>query len=436
LLDRVTHSLSARLLMLFICAGAVLLLLVGLLIGKGFAGHVRSGVRPFIGHYVELIQREIGSPPDATRALDVTRGTPVKVHAYSATDGWSTAETVPERVDLDALFTGADELLSRYGAFKMRSRGDQLFLHTFRDGYDLFFQVDQPRPLTGGGQYGVTILLSIFGILMLIYLATKMLFRPIDDIQNGVRLIGSGQLDHRISKRRDDQLGDLAANVNAMADDISAMLEAKRQLLLGISHELRSPITRSRVNLALMEDSVSKREVERDIASMEDMINELLESERLKGRHVSLNLEKLRLDHLIREQVQHEFLRKVQVMELVKVEAEMDAGRIKLLMRNLLQNAIKHSVDPERRPTVSLVNESGKFCIYVTDSGEGIDPDHIPHLTEPFYRADPSRQRKTGGYGLGLHLCRVIVEAHEGELSITSETRLGTTIRCAFPTPL
>ena len=134
--------------------------------------------------------------------------------------------------------------------------------------------------------------------------------------------------------------------------------------------------------------------------------------------------------------MQHEFKRKIQIMELVKVETEMDPGRIKLLLRNLLQNAIKHSIDPERRPTISLVDEPGQYCIYVTDSGEGIDPDHIPHLTEPFYRADPSRQRKTGGYGLGLHLCRVIVEAHGGELSISSEAKLGTTIRCSFPVPL
>jgi len=102
-------------------------------------------------------------------------------------------------------------------------------------------------------------------------------------------------------------------------------------------------------------------------------------------------------------------------------------------MRNLLSNAIKHSVDPLRRATVSVLREGELNCIYVTDSGEGIDPEQIPHLTEPFFRADPSRQRKTGGYGLGLHLCKVIVEAHGGTLNITSEADIGTKIRCAFP---
>lgn len=436
MLERVTHSLSARLLILFICAGAVLLLLVGSLIGKGFAGHVRTGIRPFVTHYIELMQREIGSPPELEKARELTRGIPVEVHGFSPDQSWSTASQVPDKNDLDTLFAGKSQSSNRYRQFQIRSRGEQLFLHSRNGNFDLYFQVNQPRRPGHGGTYGLTILLSIFGILLLIYYATKSLFRPIDDIQRGIKIIGSGQLDHRIGKRRDDQLGDLAAEVNAMADDISVMLEAKRQLLLGISHELRSPLTRSRVHLALMEDSDSKREVEKDIESMENMIAELLESERLKGRHASLKLERIRLDQLIREQVQDEFKRRVEIMELVEVEAELDTGRIKLLLRNLLQNAIKHSVDPERRPTVSLVNEPGHYCIYVTDSGEGIDPDQIPHLTEPFYRADPSRQRKTGGYGLGLHLCRMIVEAHGGELSIASEDGFGTTIRCSFPSPL
>ena len=463
MLDRLIHSLSAKLLLLFICAGAVLLLLVGAIVGKGFAGHFRTSIKPFMVHYVELMEQELGSPPDYERARQITKGIPVDVHVFGPNQNWSTSSRLPDQARLEALMktsevrrnsTRMDAIkqdqiqedqnqadparktpiqLDHVRQYKLRTLADDMILFTHSAGFDIYFQIRQPSELRHGGQYGVTILLSIFAILLLIYYATKALFRPIEDIQRGVTLIGRGNLNHRISKRRNDQLGDLADNVNAMADDISDMLEAKRQLLLGISHELRSPITRSRVNLALMEDSASKREVEKDMASMEEMITELLESERLSNRHASLNLEKVRLDHLIRELVQHEFRRKVKVMELIKLEVNLDQARIKLLLRNLLQNAIKHSVDPNRRPTISLINEVDEFCIYVTDSGEGIKASHIPHLTQPFYRADPSRQRKTGGYGLGLHLCRVIVEAHGGKLDITSEMGIGTKIRCGFP---
>lgn len=458
MLDRLIHSLSAKLLLLFICAGAVLLLLVGAIVGKGFAGHFRTSIKPFMVHYVELMEQELGSPPDYERARQITKGIPVDVHVFGPNQTWSTSSRLPDRSQLEKLMKTADTSkdlnpnnaikqesgldksarkkpiqLDHVRQYKLRSLADDLILYTHSAGFDIYFQIHQPSELRHGGQYGATILAAIFGILLLIYYATKALFRPIEEIQRGVTLIGRGNLHHRISKRRNDQLGDLADNVNAMADDINDMLEAKRQLLLGISHELRSPITRSRVNLALMEDSASKREVEKDMASMEEMITELLESERLSSRHASLNLEKIRLDHLIRELVQHEFRRRVKIMELVKLEVNLDQARIKLLLRNLLQNAIKHSVDPNRRPTISLINEVDEFCIYVTDSGEGIKASHIPYLTQPFYRADPSRQRKTGGYGLGLHLCRVIVEAHGGRLDITSEMGVGTKIRCGFP---
>jgi len=430
---RIFHSLSARLLLLFICAGAVLILIVGSIVGKGFAGHFRNSIEPFMVHYVELMERQLGTPPDQARAKQITSNIPVSIHVFGKQQSWSTNAIPPDIESLSRLFSPPQGGRIDHGKYQLRTRGEQFVLYTRSGDYDVYYQVYQPTELRRGGTFGLSLLLAIVGILVLIFYATKALFRPIEDIQTGVQLIGSGRLDHRISKRSNDQLGDLADNVNAMADDISDMLEAKRQLLLGISHELRSPITRSRVNLALMEESKSKTEVERDIASMEQMITELLESERLNSRHVSLNLETVRLDHLIRDQVQREFFRKVQVMDLVELETRLDQARIKLLLRNLLQNAIKHSVDPNRKPRISLVNEADQFCIYVTDSGDGIDPAHIPHLTEPFYRADPSRQRKTGGYGLGLHLCKVIVEAHGGELSITSEAGLGTTIRCIFP---
>ena len=67
------------------------------------------------------------------------------------------------------------------------------------------------------------------------------------------------------------------------------------------------------------------------------------------------------------------------------------------------------------------------------DQGQGIAPEHLPYLTEPFYRVDPSRQRETGGYGLGLYLCRVIAEAHGGSLVIDSELEKGTLIRVCLP---
>ena len=433
MLRELTNSLSARLLLLFIFAGAILLLLVGVVVGKGYSSHLRNNVWPLMVHYVSLVESQLDSPPSQERARQITRDSAIVIYAYGPEQSWSTAARPPDRDALQPAGSSRDDVFGRYQRYRIPSLDETLILYSRKGDYDVFFQISPP---TGGYpdySYILIILWSIIGILVLIYFATKMLFRPMQDIQEGVALIGNGHLDFRINKRRDDEFGELADNVNAMADEINKMLEAKRQLLLGISHELRSPLTRSRVHLALMEDSSSRKEVEQEIISMEQMITELLESERLNARHVSLNRESVRIDNIVRDMVEHEFSRKVDIMDLAEESAEFDIARIKLLLRNLLQNAVRHSIDPERKPTISVATEPGKLCLYVTDSGAGIEAAQIPHLTEPFYRADPSRQRKTGGYGLGLYLCRVIVEAHGGHMEIFSEANIGTTIRCAFP---
>ena len=429
---RIIHSLSAKLLLLFICGGVTLLLLVGVIIGKGVRDSFITGTGPLLFHYAELLEMRVGETPTQDSARAIVENTPVEIHFLSEEEIWSTTDSPPDPNALRAQMATGGVSTTEDGKYLLKVSGKKLLVCVNKEGYQLFFQMNQPQSMSNEYRIEATILTSIFATLVLIYYATKALIKPIERIQHGVKRIGAGDLEHRIVKRRNDELGDLADEVNIMADDIQGMLEAKRQMLLGISHELRSPITRSRIHLALMEDSDSKQEVEKDIIAMESMITELLESEKLSGHHVSLNLESVKLDLLVKEFVHREFHRKIKVMELDEIWAELDPVRIKLLLRNLLQNAIKHS-GTRRRPTISLVIEIDQFCIYVSDQGSGIDPSHIPYLTEPFYRPDPSRQRKTGGYGLGLHLCKAIVGAYGGNLSITSESSRGTTIRCAFP---
>ena len=111
---------------------------------------------------------------------------------------------------------------------------------------------------------------------------------------------------------------------------------------------------------------------------------------------------------------------------------EVDASRIKLLLKNLLDNALRHS-PKDKAVTIRLNKTANEVELEVRDEGEGIEPEHLPHLTEPFYRVDPCRQRETGGYGLGLYLCRMIAEAHGGTLAISSQKQQGTTVTMSLP---
>ena len=430
MLTRIQHSLSAKLVVLFICAGAILLLLVGLIVGKGFSKHFRSSTQPFMMHYVELMGHRLGSPPELEKALQVTRNTPVEIHVFGPDSRWTTAPQQLDRSQLVVTVDNSDD--DRAARFQLNRIGERIILQTREGEFEIYFEINDGNNGASGADYNLVILLCVLGVLVLMYYATRAIFLPIQEIQRGVRLFGEGNFSHKISKTRNDQLGDLTDSINRMAGDIYQMLEAKRQFLLGISHELRSPLTRCKVNLALIEDSPARNEVDHDIQAMDDLIEELLESERLNSPHTVIEVRELRVDELVQQVIDTEFDQHPLICKLDAISAQIDPARTRLLVRNLVQNAIKYN-DGDESPRVTLSQISKGFQLIVRDYGKGIPREHIPFLTEPFYRADPSRQRLTGGYGLGLYLCRMIMQAHSGTIEIKSTPGNGTRITCNFP---
>src|SRR5215218_5952636 len=102
--------------------------------------------------------------------------------------------------------------------------------------------------------------------------------------------MGAGHFCHRLHTRRDDELGELAQDINHMAGKVEGMLDAKRELLLGVSHELRSPLSRLTLGLALLEESAPVRALQQDVGEMRSVVETLLEAERLGSRHAALQL--------------------------------------------------------------------------------------------------------------------------------------------------
>jgi signal transduction histidine kinase len=281
------------------------------------------------------------------------------------------------------------------------------------------------------------IFLTGVGVLSICYLAVRWVFAPISWMQEGAARIGRGELDYRIPTPRHDELGDLSRDINEMAEDVQGMLEAKRQLMLAISHELRSPITRSKVALAMLDDEVTRESLLEDINEMERLITDLLESEALNTRHAILRREPVNLNELVESVIDVDFGNRD---EKINFDAtpdlsgiELDVTRIRLLLRNLIDNALRFNPPDATPVTVSLKRDADSVEIAVKDFGPGIPPEHLAHVTEPFYRADPARSRATGGVGLGLYLCRRIVEAHGGTLSIQSTPETGTQISAQLP---
>jgi signal transduction histidine kinase len=119
--------------------------------------------------------------------------------------------------------------------------------------------------------------------------------------------------------------------------------------------------------------------------------------------------------------------------ELTSASVFFDKVRMHLLIKNLLDNACRYSANENTAVEIKLEHQSDSLVLQVSDQGPGIDEEDLRHITEPFYRADAARQRITGGYGLGLYLCRLIVEAHAGSIEIQSSPGKGTRVIVRLP---
>ncbi|MFG6413962.1 sensor histidine kinase [Roseateles sp. DC23W] len=260
------------------------------------------------------------------------------------------------------------------------------------------------------------LLLCVMGLLGVIGMAfglIRHMVQPLHALAVGAEAFRRGEFAHRVPVIHGDEIGDLAQRFNQMAADIQAMLDGKRALLLAISHELRSPLTRARLHAELVGEGESRDALLDELAQMRDMINALLESERLGSGHSALQLCEVDLAALAREQAQP---RLELLIEPDLPLLRLDRLRVQLLLRNLIHNALRHN-DPSRGAVqLSLQRAGTGLQLKVRDFGPGVPPEALPQLGQPFYRPDQARTRHEGGVGLGLCLCRLVAEAHGSRL--------------------
>ena len=238
---------------------------------------------------------------------------------------------------------------------------------------------------------------------------------PLHALALGAEAFRRGEFSHRVPVIHGDEIGDLAVRFNQMAADIQAMLDGKRALLLAISHELRSPLTRARLHAELVGEGDSRDALLLELAQMRDLITALLESERLGSGHSALQLSDCDLAELAREQAQPG-------VEL-HIEPDLptlriDRLRVQLCLRNLVQNALRHNDAAHGAVQLSVSRVGEGVRLTVRDFGPGVPPDALPQLGQPFYRPDEARTRHGGGVGLGLCLCRLVAEAHGSRLEL------------------
>ncbi len=273
------------------------------------------------------------------------------------------------------------------------------------------------------------------GLYILVYFHIKRLFKPMQEIKKAVETVAEGDFKLQIPIKTRDEFGELAESFNKMANEIQAMLKYKDQLLSDVSHELRTPITRMRLAAEMMEEGEKKNSMIADLQDMGHLVETLLESNRLNYGADSLHKESFDLTSLlfslVEEQENSRPGIRLKTSESISIHA--DLALIKMLFRNLIENAVKFSAHQQQPVEVDIIQHTNHVRVNITDHGIGIPEKELSHILEPFYRVEQSRSKNRGGYGLGLSIVQKLVNAHKGKVTIQSNQGSGTRVSVELP---
>ena len=428
--DALGHSIKLRLLLVFLLLALAMAFTFISGAQRAFSVGWREAARPLLMDYVDRLVDEVarGGPPSVERAQAITQRLPLTIRIQGPLVQWRShppkADEAPEGDS-----PGDDNRWNRerWGGDKDWQR---LLTRSTADGHQISIGINEQAFERQTNLVGYT-LTALLVLTLLAFLYLRHLLRPLDAIGAGARRFGSGDFSQPIPVRRPtrpDELGQLAGTINTMGQDIREMLDAKRALLLAISHELRSPLTRARLNTELLpeipEVLPQRDALLRDLQEMAGLITDLLESERLAARHAALHREPVVLPELARE-VLAELRGRYPDAAPVLLNAaaglpslSLDPTRMRLLLRNLLDNALRHGAGAAQPPELHLQPDGAGIRITVRDHGPGVPQDQLPHLAEPFFRPDSARTRAQGGVGLGLYLCKLVAQAHDGTFMV------------------
>lgn len=288
----------------------------------------------------------------------------------------------------------------------------------------------------------------LLGVLVLIGIAAafarRWLGKPLLRLGETARAIADGNLSARTELRSNDEIGETGRAFDAMAERVESLLRSHRELLAGVSHELKTPIARIRVALELAQEANATPDVGseltgigEDLAELESLVEDVLAGARIElanGRSAALPIHPQPM--LVSELLQRAKARfterhPARVVTLAiddDVERELDPVLVRRAIENVLDNAHKYSpAEAPIRMRVTVID--GHAEITVEDHGLGISAADRARVFTPFFRVDSPEVRASSGLGLGLALARRVVEAHDGSIDLDSTPGEGTTVR-------
>lgn len=248
-------------------------------------------------------------------------------------------------------------------------------------------------------------------------------WRDMQQLEAAAKSLGNGELDARAALDNSSSLATLGATFDQMAQRLQELISGRKQLTDAIAHELRTPLVRLRYRLALLEPApraADSAALEQDIEALEFLIEEMLTYSRLNQPELPLQLSDVELGQWAREhlpdwQAQGAAHRITLHCPAVPLYWRGDLRLLARAMDNLVGNAVRHGNSVVQ---ICLTQNKQGICLSVQDDGPGVANQEAQRIFEPFVRLDESRDRRTGGIGLGLAIVRSIAHLHGGEISL------------------
>jgi len=290
------------------------------------------------------------------------------------------------------------------------------------------------------------VFLGMLAFLMgfLVWLLLRPVWRDLRKLQVASRSFGQGQLQTRIKYSKRSTVKNILHAFNAMASRIQQLIASHQELTRAVSHELRTPVSRLRFSLEMLKETNDPadrkrflQEMNTDIEELDEMLAELLSYARMEANQQVITYAPVVLtDWLFYRTIVYErdcHGKEIKVSH-AKLPTEavscMDPKLMARALNNLFQNACRYAA---RNIHIDFTRTDEEYCLSVDDDGPGIPEEEYDTIFTPFTRLNQSRDRKLGGYGLGLAIVRQIAEAHQGTIEVIPSKLGGTTFLLKFP---
>ncbi len=326
-------------------------------------------------------------------------------------------------------FFGKNQLPATFVEFIAKDNKQQVVGYWLITDYPLPVDISWPE---------IILAFALLLILGLTFIIIRGFLQPIQNIISHVKKLKRGTLNEKIPVTSNDELGKLSETINKMTEDINLLVNQKQNLLIDVSHELKTPLTRLKFIVANMQlNAEDNTSLNKEINFLQDMISNMLLSDKLSTPYIEdLEKKEIVLEKLIQNACDmfYQIEKKLKIIKNSDINSTIiaDPYKLSLAIKNLIDNALKYG-SQEKLIELTVYNQGKSIEICVQDFGKGIKKEQITEIIKPLYRGRAAKEKNKSGFGLGLAITKKIVEAHNGFLKIKSQEGKGSKFIIVLP---